>query len=293
MIPSRLKSFLENEISGSLIWLVLDFCVAYRSRQFIRYESTIIRLINNDVPSKVLESYRRQAKRTSLFVLYPLSIEGRRSEQMKELAIELISAEASASTIFLFEMSTLPTEGLPKFYRMKKLIKTIFHSSKRIITWNDTYLSVYPLFNLHYLPRQQHHLARFIPLHDRFKRWFAKICSHDPQCDSLATNSSVQNNCSCHYHRFFSNEYKWDLLEAHQVVFREAPIISEHLASEIRSTLTIIDGNDPIPKSILCCLALSKFRIAIKSDWCQAELNHYNRRRHPQLSQAMQTTFTN
>ena len=199
-------------------------------------------------------------------------------------AIELLNAEASISTVFLFDLSKLPREGLPKFYCMKELIKTIFHSSKRIITWNDTYLSMYPLFNLRYLPRQQHRLARFIPLHDRFRRWYRKIHPHDYQCDSLKSNLLIENDCSCIHRRLFSNEYQWDLLRAHQFVFLENPVISEYFLNEIGSLLIIVNGSGATIKAIVCCLSLSKLRIAIESDWNQAELNHYNRCRHPHYS---------
>ena len=265
--------------------------IGLRFHRFVPLKPAIVYRINRDVSRSMLDSYRRQAQRTSLFMMYLLRTDQNQCEQMKEITIELSDPLASIATVLLFETSSLPEQGQPKFLRIKRLLRTIFHPSKRIVTWNDKYPSMYPLFNLRYLPRRQQSIAKFIPLHDRFKTWFTSLYPHEPHCTNAMRNIRSDQNCSCGYRQFSSMDSRWDLFQAHKRAFLEAPVISEHLASQIYPMQTIITGDHAMVASVFGVLTLSKLRKAIASDWSQYELSHYNVTRHPRPLRSIQTFF--
>lgn len=266
--------------------------IGLRSHRFVPFKPSIVYRINRDVSRRVLDSYRREAKRIALFVMYLSRTGVDPSESMEEIAIELSDPLASITTVLLFETSALPSKGQPKFLPIKRLLRTIFHPSKRIVTWNDGYADLYPLFNLRYLRRrQQPPIAKCIPLHDRFKTWFHQLYPHERPCNNASAGRQSDHRCARRFRRFSSLDSQWDLSQAHERTFLESPDVSEHLASEIYPVQTIITGHHAMIASIFGCLALSKLRRAIASHWSRPELHFYIMNRRPRPPRSMETCF--
>ena len=246
-------------------------------RRFQPLKSCIVHRIDQTTPVSMLQLYIRQVQQTSTFIMYLSRTRPLYEEKMKEMTIELVQPNSSVSKIFLFKFSTLPKKTESKFKWIKQLLRDMFHSSKSIITWNDYFFNLYPLFHRKYLSEKQHHQAKFITIHDLFKAWYGKIYPHDTLCYRLTMHLMGPEICSCSHAGFTSFFYQWTISQAIECAFYETLINPADQTDEIYSEEWILSREDAMNESVVNCMAISKLHMAIELQWNQTQIDQFHR----------------
>lgn len=246
-------------------------------RRFQPLKSCIVHRIDRTTPVSMLQLYTRQVQQTSTFIMYLSRTRPLYEEKLKEMTIELLQTNTSISKIFLFTFSALPRKTESKFKWIKQLLRDIFHSSKTIITWNDYFFNVYPLFREKYLSERQHEQAKFIAIHDLFKAWYANIYPHDTLCHRLKMHVMGPETCSCSHRGFTSFFQQWSLSQAIECAFHETLANPADQLNEIYSREWIFSRKDATIESVVYCMAISKLHMAIELQWNQTQIDQFHR----------------
>lgn len=249
-------------------------------RRFQPLKSCIVQRIDQTTSVSMLQSFIRQVQQTSTFVMYLSRTRPLHEEKLKEMTIELLQPHTSISKIFLIKFSALPTYTHPKFKWIKQLFREIFHSSKSIVTWNDFFFNLYPLFRRKYLSDKQRQPAKFIAIHDQFKAWYGKIYAHDTSCCRLTMQLLGPEICSCSHAGFTSFYYQWTISQAIECAFHETLINPADQTDDIYSEEWILSRKDAMAESVVFCMALSKLRMAIELQWNQSQIDQFHRYHH-------------
>lgn len=234
--------------------------------QFQPLKPYICYRITPSLPSSMMESFTRQAKNTQEFVMYMVRREHDQSNAMEDMAIELVDSNATLSTVYLFNSSSLPSSWNPRHSHFRRLFRTIFQKPKVIVTWTDHYIGLSRLFQLRYIFPTSAKRATFVPIHDRFKRCYRKIFQHELQCNKLTNTTFKFKPCTCRYRYFTSRDYHWSISQAIRYVFNETPNFVSTPSRELPSEQLILSDRDQTIESVGYCLSISKLWASIRSN---------------------------